>query len=171
MNPSLSGASYEPQTTKEKRIEKAGHILQVLIPATGYATTYILGDKAGRGQFHKSFLTSLAITYALKYSIYKARPENNGNQSFPSGHTSAAFQGATFIHIRYGWKYGLSAYICAAFVGYSRDEGDMHDWVDIPAGAVIGFSSSYYFTKPYKDVVITPVVNKDFYGLSMSFKW
>jgi membrane-associated phospholipid phosphatase len=70
--------------------ENAGDILQVLIPTAAYATTFELDDKAGRKEFYKSFLTTIVTTHALKILINKQRPDNNGNQSFPSGHTSAA---------------------------------------------------------------------------------
>ena len=170
VNPSVVGA-YVPQTTKEKQIEKAGNILQLLILTGGYAATFIVDDKEGRVQFYKSFFTNLGITYALKYSISKPRPENNGVHSFPSGHTSAAFQGATFILKRYGWEFGIPAYIGAAFVGFSRDEGDKHDFVDIPVGAAIGILSSYYFTTPYKSTEISPVVDRGFYGIIINTKF
>jgi len=153
--------------------EKAGDIIQVLIPATAYATTFILDDKDGRNQFYKSFFTNLGITYALKYVVNKPRQENNGDYSFPSGHTSASFQGATFIHKRYGFKYSIPAYLGAAYVGWSRVEGesDKHDFTDVAAGAAIGILSSYYFTKPYKGFVVSPTANNGSYGINISKIW
>ncbi len=151
-------------------IEKSGDILQFVIPSVAYGTTFYLNDKEGRNQFYKSFATSLGTTYALKYSINKQRP-NGGNHSFPSGHTSAAFQGASFIHKRYGIKYAIPAYIAAAFVGYSRVESDNHYTEDVLAGAAIGIVSSFYFTKPYKGFSITPIADNGYYGLHISKKW
>lgn len=153
--------------------EKVGDIVQVLLPATAYATTFVLDDKVGRNQFYKSFITNLGITFSLKHIINKPRPENNGNYSFPSGHTSAAFQGATFIHIRYGLMYGIPAYLGATYVGWSRIEGesDKHDFTDVAAGAAIGILSSYYFTKPYNGFVISPTANNGSYGLNINKTW
>jgi len=153
--------------------EYAGDVLQILIPATGYATTFYLDDKEGRNQFYKSFFTNLGITYALKYTIDKKRPENNGAHSFPSGHTSAAFQGAAFIHKRYGWEYGIPAYLGAAYVGWSRVEGesDKHDALDVIVGAGIGILTSFYFTEPYNGFTITPVVTDEYTGIFLSKRW
>jgi hypothetical protein len=39
--------------------------------------------------------------------------------SFPSGHTSAAFIGPTFIHQRYGFVQAIPLYMLASFVGYT----------------------------------------------------
>lgn len=129
-----------------------------------------MDDTEGRTQFYKSFLTNLGVTWGLKYTINKKRP-NGGSLSFPSGHTSAAFQMAAFIHKRYGWEYSVPAYIGASFVGYSRVESDNHYIEDVLAGATIGVISSFYFTKPYKGITVTPVATKGYYGLSMSVNW
>jgi len=71
--------------------------------------------------------------------VDKKRPTGS-NQSFPSGHTSAVFQGAAFIHKRYGLKQAAAAYIGATFVGYSRVESDKHFTEDVIAGAALGIA-------------------------------
>lgn len=153
--------------------EITGDILQILIPAGAYGATFLKDDPEGRMQFYKSFCTNLGVTYALKYAINKPRPENNGDHSFPSGHTSAAFQGATFIHLRYGWEYSIPAYLGASFVGWSRVEGesDKHDATDVVAGAAIGILSAYFFTTPYEDLAIAPIAGNGVYGISITGQW
>ena len=167
LSPSISQAEEDSDT------RTAGDILQILIPATAYATTFVIDDEEGRTQFYKSFFTNLGITHALKVTVDKPRQENGGNYSFPSGHTSSAFQGAAFIQKRYGWKYGAPAYIGAAFVGWSRVEGesDQHDFYDVAAGAAIGILSAYYFTTPYRNMTVTPVVGTDATGINVSVSW
>ena len=152
-------------------VEKAGNAIQILVPATAYAATLILDDKEGRNQFYKSFLLNLGVTYGLKLVVNNPRPKNNGDYSFPSGHTSASFQGATFIHKRYGWKYAIPAYIGAAYVGWSRVKCDKHYTSDVVGGAAIGILSSYFFTTPYNNVMVTPVAENGFYGLHLSTRW
>lgn len=151
---------------RTKDIEKAGDIVQIAIPAIAYGTTFYLDDKEGRNQFYKGFATNFAVTHSLKHAINKERP-NGGNHSFPSGHTSAAFQGASFIHKRYGAKYAIPAYVGATFVGYSRVQADKHDTTDVLAGAVIGTLSSWYFTKEYDNATVVLNASPDYYGLSV----
>lgn len=150
--------------------EKVGDILQIIIPSVAYGTTHYLDDKEGQHQFYKSFGTNLGVTYGLKYSIDKKRP-NGGQHSFPSGHTSASFQGASFIHKRYGLKYAIPAYIGATFVGYSRVEADAHYTSDVIAGAVIGTLSSFYFTTEYKGFEIKPIAMNSGYGVNFKMSW
>ena len=138
-------------------VEKAGDILQVAIPAIGYGTTFVLDDTEGRQQIYQSAVSNFLTTYAIKIGLNKKRP-NGGKHSFPSGHTSSAFQGAAFIHARYGFVYAFPAYLGAAFVGYSRVESNHHFTEDVIAGAAVGVLNSFYFTDEYNGVSITPIV-------------
>jgi len=148
-------------------IEKSGDILQILIPAIAYGSTFYLKDTKGRIQFYKSVAATSLVTHGLKNTINKKRP-NGSDKSFPSGHTSAAFQGASFIHKRYGVKYAIPAYVGAAFVGYSRVESKNHYTADVLAGAAIGIVSSFYFTKPYKGFNISPFSDGKVSGIFLS---
>lgn len=148
--------------------ETAGSVLAVLIPSIAYGTTFNLKDKEGRIQFYQSFFTNIAVTWTLKQTVSKTRPNEEDDESFPSGHSSVAFQGAAFIHKRYGWKYAVPAYLGSAFVAWSRVESDNHYVVDVVSGAAIGIVSSMVFTRPYKGFVVTPVAYGGFYGVGIT---
>ena len=68
---------------------------------------------------------------------------------------------------RYGWEYGIPAYVAATFVAYSRVESDQHYTRDVIAGAVIGIVSSYLFTDSYKGWQIQPDVDYAHYGVRL----
>ena len=129
-----------------------------------------MDDSEGRMQFYKSFAANLVVTYGLKYTVDKKRP-NGADNSFPSGHTSATFQGASFIHRRYGLRYAIPAYVGASFVGYSRVESDNHYVEDVIAGAVIGMASSFYFTHPYTGATLSAFAENGVYGIRMQKNW
>ena len=152
-------------------VETAGDVLRWLIPATAYGTTFYLHDAEGRKQFHKSFLVNVAASYGLKAVISKTRPNGEDDDSFPSAHTSMAFQGSAFIHKRYGFKYAVPAYLASAFVGWSRVDSDNHYTIDVVAGAAIGIASSLIFTKPYKGFTVTPLAYGGFYGVTIARQW
>jgi membrane-associated phospholipid phosphatase len=133
-------------------LEDAGDILQLALPIAAGVTTIIKRDWKGTKQFALSYGTGFIVTHSLKRIIRKERPEGrNLYDAFPSGHTTSAFSGASFIQRRYGWKYGKWAYLLATIVGVSRMEGPngWHDIWDVLAGATVGIGSTYIFTKPY----------------------
>ena len=151
--------------------EKYGDILQLAIPLSAYGTTLYLDDKEGQNQFYKSYGATLTATYILKYTVKEKRPNSSATDSFPSGHTSSAFSGASFIHKRYGLKYAILPYVAATYTGYSRVQSDKHYTKDVLAGAVIGMASSWYFVSPYKNLQISPVVDAGYKGVQLSYKW
>ncbi len=136
----------------ERAIETIGDYGQFAPTAVALATTLIKKDEEGFWQLAKSASANLTATWIVKYAMDKPRPEGRTDgHAFPSGHTSFAFQGASFLQRRYGWKYGIPAYAVASFVGFSRIEGlnDRHDAWDVLAGALVGIGSTYLFTTPY----------------------
>jgi len=146
-------------------IETNGDVLVVLIPGAAYASTFYKKDVAGRNQFYKSFFATTLTTHGLKILVHKQRPDGSDYLSFPSGHTSAAFQGASFIHRRYGIKQAIVPYLAATYVGYTRVEARKHDWTDVSAGAVLGIASNWFFTTRRPDQEVSLYKDGDRLGI------
>jgi membrane-associated phospholipid phosphatase len=129
-------------------VEEVGDVLQIALPAIAFSIELLRNDKEGMFQFVKAFGVNFLAIHITKRIINKPRPKG-GNHAFPSGHTAAAFQAASFIHKRYGFQWGIPAYLGAAFVGYSRDKGknNRHDMWDVAGGAVLGSAISFIFAK------------------------
>lgn len=137
-------------SAQNETIETIGDVILVALPTTALGTTLIKEDYKGTLQLFGGMFTNVAITHGLKVTVNKPRPDRSDNRSFPSGHTSISFQGASFIQKRYGWKLGIPAYALAGFAGYSRIQANKHDGWDVLAGAIIGIGSTYIFTTPYQ---------------------
>ena len=146
--------SFSPSAQNRKTIETTTDILMFITPVAGFAGSLAIGDYQGTKQIIFSGAMNMAMTYALKYVIRKERPDHSDHHAFPSSHTSVSFQGASFIQRRYGWKFGLPAYLLSAYVGWGRTYAKKHDWWDIIGGAAIGTASPsvcpktqhYFFT-------------------------
>ena len=151
-------------------IESAGNVLEILLPATAAGLTIGFRDGQGAVQFGESAALMLGVTYGLKYAVDETRP-NGGSYSFPSAHASISFCSAEFMRKRYGWEYGVPAYVAATFVGYSRVESKEHYTHDVIAGAVIGIVSSYVFTTPFIGLQIQPDTDGRYCGLRLSGNW
>ena len=158
---------------QNKTITTSGDILQLAIPAAAFGSTFIWNDDHTKPtwQFIKAYGTSMVLAVALKHIVLKPRPDGSDNYSFPSGHTTSAFSGASFIQRRYGWKYGVPSYLLASFVGYSRIQAKKHDGWDVLAGATIGIGTSYLFTKPYAKTKVDVSLNRVNGGYLVGFNY
>ena len=138
--------------------ERAGDQLQFIIPAIGLAATvWYEPGWDGTKQWLQTMIASQAASELLKNAVRERRPNGDCCKSFPSGHTTAAFAGAAFVHQRYGWKIAVPLYAEAAFVGYSRIESKKHYFGDVVAGAALGVGTATYFTKPYGSLQLFPL--------------
>jgi hypothetical protein len=134
--------------------EWTGDVLQIIMPTAAITSTFIWkDDQNGTLQAAKTFGVALITPHILKRIINKPRP-NGKFYGFPSGHTSSVFASAAFFHKRYGWQYGIPAYIIAGFTGWSRVEAGKHDYWDVAGGAIIGILSAYIFTKKYRSMAL-----------------
>ena len=151
--------------------QKIGDVILFALPTATIGTSFIIGDEKGTWQFTKGLLLTEAITYGLKLSINKQRPDMSNDNSFPSGHTSTVFHSAGYIHRRYGFKYSIPAYALAGFTAASRIDSKKHDILDVLAGAAIGLGSNLLFTTEYQKKHMELTLNKEDGGYLLGFTY
>lgn len=88
---------------------------------------------------------TVGLTYALKYSVGRTRPNERNHYSYPSGHTSVAFSTATMLQMWYGSMAGVPAYAMAAMTAFQRMDDDQHWFSDVLMGAAVGIAVPYMF--------------------------
>jgi len=149
--------------------EKAGDVLRFALPAAALAVTLRREDREGRKQLYRSFAVNVGATLLLKAVVDDERPDGSDDDAFPSGHTSMAFQGAAFLHRRYGARKAWPAYVAAAFVGWTRLDSDEHDETDVLAGAALGTATAFLLADRAEraEVGITPAIERG--GLVLHF--
>jgi len=129
-------------------------------PAAAVYALNLAGVKGKHNLFDASMLyvTSAAImgvsTHFVKQGVGRMRPNNNGENSFPSGHTASAFMAAEFLHQEYKdvnpWI-GYAGYFVATATGTLRMYNNKHWFSDVVAGAGFGIASTKiaYLIYPY----------------------
>ena len=86
----------------------------------------------------------VSVVQGLKYSINRTRP-NGHSVSFPSGHTAAAFTGATLLAHEYANRsiwIPIAGYTVATATGVMRVLNNRHYVSDVVVGAAIGILSA-----------------------------
>lgn len=152
---------------QQKFVDRSTDVLCLAPAATGLVKAIVEKDRKGVLQLTLSTATGIAVNYGLNACIKKNRPTMPLQSSwsdchaFPSTHSMAAFDGATFLMRRYGWKWGVPAYAVSCYVAWGRVHAGKHDWWDVVGGAVVGAGSALIYTRPFAkktDVTISPAV-------------
>lgn len=164
-------AGAEGLSRERKAVKVSGDVLLAAMPVATVATVLAMKDWTGAKQGLFTGVTTLGVSYLLKFTVKKDRPDHSNRYSFPSAHTSLLFANAAFVQRRYGWKWGAPAYVLASYVGWSRVYGRKHDWWDVAVGAVIGAGCAYIYTRPFAQnhrLVISPLTDGNSFGVYAS---
>ena len=143
----------------DSALETLGNYTQVIVPAYAFGMAMNESDWTGAEQFALSFAMTEISVAGLKIFVKEDRPDHSDKKSFPSGHTAAAFSGATFIHKRYGLKRAIVPYILATFTGYTRIAEKRHHLHDVVAGAALSSLMTWAFVSKYGNVQIAAEPN------------
>ncbi len=135
-----------------KGISSSTYFISAVAPATVFSVGLLKKDKALRWKSYQMAAglgISMALSLGLKYSINRTRPgerysfinekTKEHSPSFPSGHTTAAFETAMSLSLNFPkWYVIVPAYAWAGAVGYSRMYLGVHYPSDVAAGMLLG---------------------------------
>lgn len=157
------------RTHAQKGVKTSTDVVLVALPVATLAGVLIEQDWTGLKQLALSEATNFGASMLIKCIVREDRPDHSNRHSFPSGHTSISFATATFLQRRYGWKFGVPAYVLSTYVGWGRVFAKKHHWWDVLAGAAIGTGASLIYTRPFAEIhelTLIPSASPD--GLSLS---
>jgi membrane-associated phospholipid phosphatase len=146
---------------------------RIIVPAL--SAGYLAGEIAGSSELKGTILRAGAaaaiatgINSGLKYAVGRTRPDIaggnfefrpfSGANSFPSGHTAAAFAIATAVadQTRDGWS-DYVLYGAATLTAISRINDNRHWASDVLVGGLIGHLSGKWVSKQMGPVRVAPM--------------
>lgn len=151
-----------------------GDVVMTAIPVTAFAVAFFKDDAEGEKQWLRNLAANQLITSAARLGFNQTswgeRP-NGHPYGFPSGHVAFAGSGAAFLSERYGWHYGLPAWIGTAYVAYNRVDNRSHRWRDAIASGAIAFGVGKLFVTPENATHIAPTIGPEWIGLRWQRSW
>lgn len=162
------------QSGARKGVDISTDVVALALPASALVGTLVMKDWKGLLQGVETAAATTAMTYILKYTIKETRPDGSDTHSFPSGHSAVSFATASYLQMRYGWKFGVPAYVLSTYVAWGRCFARRHYWYDVVAGAAIGSASAFIFTRPFAkehNLQLAPVSDGRSIGIYASFEF
>jgi membrane-associated phospholipid phosphatase len=116
-----------------------------------------------------SVVTATAASEILKLAVHERRPgSSHSDDSFPSGHTTAAFALASSLSEYYP-RQAPFWYLGAAAIGWSRVELRQHRTTDVLAGAALGYWVGKVEAHSRHGLLLGPVYSAA--GVGLGFTW
>jgi membrane-associated phospholipid phosphatase len=159
---------------KSDGIETAGQAIAIALPIAAGGFTIATDDWTGLAELTETTGATVGTAFLLKYVVPEERPDHSNKQSFPSDTAALAFAPANFLWDRYGWQYGVPAYLAAGFVGYSRVESKQHHWWDVAASAGLAFGYDRLFTTRFRrgyDFSTNAILTPHSAFVSVNYNW
>ncbi len=133
-----------------KHLEQVGTAVAIALPIAA-GTISLLHDRDWQGlqQFVISTTLTVGTAILLKQIVREQRPDHSDFHSFPSETAALADSSADYLWDRYGWRYGVPAFLASSFVGYTRTDAKKHHWYDVAASGALAFGFNYAIVTRY----------------------
>jgi hypothetical protein len=133
-----------------KTLRNAGNILLVALPVTAVGVSLAHdGDWKGIGQFALAAGLTVGAAYALRATVRIQRPDHSDFNSFSPPDVALADSSASYLWQRYGWQYGVPAYVARAVVSYALSDAKKNHWYDTLASSALAFGFNYALVTRY----------------------
>jgi hypothetical protein len=146
----LALAAQPAAAAGDKTLRKTGNILLVALPVSAIGVSLLHdGDWKGIGQFALAAGLTVGSAYALRQAVRIRRPDHTDFDSFSPPDVALADASASYMWQRYGWKYGVPAYVARAVVSYALSDAKKNHWYDTLASSALAFGFNYAIVTRY----------------------
>ncbi len=147
--------------------ELSSDIITGVVPLSAYAYAFLTDDDEGQKQWWRNTIANQVFITSARVAFDPSLGERpNGHRyGFPSGHVAFVTSSAAFLQERYGWKFGVPAYMLAGYVAAERVRDDHHYWRDVIASGVLSFGIAKLFVTPQGATYVAPVIGPDYMGM------
>lgn len=139
-------------TSQAAASDNAGKAIAIGLPIVAAGASLLHDwDWQGVKQLALDETLDIGTVLLLKQIVREQRPDHSDFRSFPSLTTAVAAGPAAYLWDRYGWEYGVPAYLAAGYVGYSVVDAKEHHWWDAAVSVGIGWTWSRLITSEWHE--------------------
>ena len=133
-------------------LRKVGNILTVALPVTAVGVTLLHHrDWRGLGEFAFSAGLTVGSAYLIRQIVREQRPDGSDFHTLTPPDLALADASADYMWSRYGWRYGVPAYLASALVSYSLSDAKKNHWYDTLASGALAFGFNYAIVDRYHE--------------------
>lgn len=133
-------------------LRKVGNILTVALPVTAIGVSLLHHrDWRGLGEFAVSAGLTVGSAYMIRQMVRERRPDGSDFHTLTPPDLALADASADYMWSRYGWRYGVPAYLASALVSYSLSDAKKNHWYDTLASGALAFGFNYAIVDRYHE--------------------
>ena len=139
-----------PAQAASPALRKAANIITIALPVTAVGVS-LLHDEDWKGI--KEFAISAGLTvgtaYLIRQMVREQRPDHADFHTLTPPDLALADASSDYLWSRYGWRYGVPAYLASAVVSYALTDGKKNHWYDTLASGALAFGFNYALVDRY----------------------
>jgi hypothetical protein len=136
-------------TTPDPSLRKAANAITIALPVTAVGISLYKGDWKGLREFAVSAGLTVGSAFLIRQIVRQHRPDHSDFHSLTPPDLALADASSDYLWSRYGWRYGVPAYIASAAVSYALTDAKKNHWYDTLASGALAFSFDYALVDRY----------------------
>jgi hypothetical protein len=147
---SLLASSAAIASAPDPSLRKAANIVAIALPVSAIGVSLLHDrDWKGIGEFTVSAGLTVGSAYLIRQIVRNRRPDHSDFQSLTPPDLALADASSDYMWSRYGWRYGVPAYLASAFVSYALTDDKKNHWYDTLASGALAFGFNYAIVDRY----------------------
>ena len=136
--------------TPDPNMRKAANIVTIALPVAAIGVSLLHhNDWKGIGEFAFSAGLTVGSAFLIRQIVHNRRPDHTDFQSLTPPDLALADASSDYLWSRYGWRYGVPAYLASAFVSYALTDAKKNHWYDTAAAGALAFGFDYAIVDRY----------------------
>ncbi len=139
-----------PAKAASPQLRKAANIVTIALPVTAIGVSLLHHeDWKGLKEFAVSAGLTVGTAFLIRQMVREQRPDHSDFHTLTPPDLALADASADYMWSRYGWRYGVPAYLASTLVSYALTDAKKNHWYDTVASGALAFGFNYAIVDRY----------------------